>query len=107
MVLTSFAVHPHILLNGVCRVWNQGDGRCKVITMAPKAVQSETPGVTVAGSLSSSADEIELQPLETQTQLEQSREEKKERQAQPGGGSTRQSQLNGTGSLDDTKQFWP
>ena len=75
--------------------------------MAPKAIADESTTATVTGSLSGSADDIKVQPLETQTQLEQSQVEKSERKTQSGGASARQSSMSATGSLDDTKQLWP
>ncbi|KAK9866656.1 hypothetical protein WJX84_009216 [Apatococcus fuscideae] len=77
----------------VMRVWNEGDGRRKVITMAPKTVQGKSADSSIAGSLSSSTDEdkVKVMPLETQTQLDQSEQSRKS-----------------NGSLEEsTKQQWP
>ena len=89
---------------GVCSVWNEGDGRCKVVTMTPKSMQDATPNASIAGSLSASADNVELPPVETKVQLEQTQERKEENRAL----SRREMQLEAsTSSLEDTKQQWP
>lgn len=89
---------------GACRVWNEGDGRCKVVTMTPKSMQDARPDASVAASLSETADEVDVAPLETQMQLQQTQDLKQDTRA----ASKRQLQLEASGSsLDDTKDKWP
>ncbi|KAK9843129.1 hypothetical protein WJX74_007389 [Apatococcus lobatus] len=91
-------------IRSAMRVWNEGDGRCKLVTMTPKSMQDATPTASVAASLSASADEVTLPPMETQVQLEQTQAREDENRA----ASKRQVQLKAsTSSLDDTKAQWP